>query len=120
MKYTWEPEDIRIGRFFHRGGEAEYAKSCLHKIGRLHLAYHGLDYGTGRKEGETPLYVITAMTDGLVFGPYTAEEMAAHLTKEGYQPTTAKQLMQLLDNRRITADTTLERFGGEVLDEQGK
>ena len=109
MKYIWEEKDITHGRFYHRGevkegcGPQSYAKSCLHKIGSMHLGSHITHAQSEKlhKKGKKRLFVSMAMTDGLVFGLFTAKEFAEHLTDGGYEPTTAKQLVILLDNRKM-------------------
>jgi len=87
MKFVWEPEDIKTGRYFVRGNEDNYSFSCLHKIGYIHNAAFKPKY---KKVG-------LAMTDGAAY-PYGENdaEFAQALNDGGYVPITPTQAAELI------------------------
>lgn len=95
MKYTWEEEDIKPGRYFYRndkghGGDLGYLASVTHKIG---FSTEAKGDGPGDRR-----YVAIAMTDGCVGECCTKAEFADMLNKGGYVPLRTDRLVEIIES----------------------
>lgn len=96
MKYIWEAEDIKPGRYYYRDDqpaldgtapELSYLASVTHKIGFASF----VDPGPDREK-----YVSISMTDGLVCEPQTKEAFAEMLNSGRYVPLRTDRLVQII------------------------
>lgn len=80
MKYVWEDKDIKVGRYFCLEPLDKVRPSTIHKIGYL-------NFSVKQSESTDTVYVAVAITDGLVWGPFTTKrEFVDVLNENGYIP----------------------------------
>ncbi len=91
MKFIWEPDDIKAGRYYYRndkghGADIGYLASVTHKIG-----------WTFTNELDDPAKnVAISITDGMVTPPKTREEFAVMLNEGGYVPLHTDRLIEII------------------------
>ena len=93
MKFLWEAEDIKPGRYYYRndkgrGADLGYLSSVTHKIG----------YSTGAKAKDDGMtrYVAISITDGCVCQTLTKQEFADMLNRGGYVPLRTERLLEII------------------------
>ena len=92
VKYTWEKEDIKAGRYVIRNSSPygsdniSYAASCCSKIGWR------ADVSGDKK------YVLISIEDGMVLKEHTKDELVDKFNREdnGYRPVTNKELLVMI------------------------
>jgi len=97
MEYTWNEKDIKVGRFVHRvPGNANTA----YKIGFI----------VPRHQDQNPKqkYVLQAITDGMVGKFYTKEELAEHLTEDGFAPAHLHNVLAYMTELRSMVEGTYD------------
>lgn len=97
MKFIWDADDIKPGRFYYRNDSARvdmgYLASVTHKIGyRADATSH--DDDSGRR------YVAISMTDGCVCMPHTKQEFADILNEGKYVPLRNERLIEIIAYQR--------------------
>lgn len=93
MKFIWEAEDIKPGRYYYRcgkgfGANLSYLASVTHKIG-FSTEAKGTDDADRR-------YVAISMTDGCVCQCHTKQEFADMLNKGEYVPLRTDRLLEII------------------------
>jgi hypothetical protein len=91
MKFIWEAEDIKPGRYYYRndkghGADMGYLASVTHKIGwRADASIESEDH-----------YVSIAITDGMVTKLKTKQEFADMLNEGEYVPLNTERLLEII------------------------
>jgi len=88
MKYTWEPDDIKPGRYYGRASKHEdlgYLATVIHKIGF---------------DPRCDLPVSISIADGMVIGYAGKSAMAKALNDGGYIPIRTEQLIRVIEHLR--------------------
>lgn len=93
MKFIWEAEDIKPGRYYYRndkghGADLGYLASVTHKIG---FSTEAKGDGDGDRR-----YVAISMTDGLVCPCQTKQEFAEMLNEGKYIPLRTDRLLEII------------------------
>lgn len=95
MKFIWEEDDIKPGRYYYRNDSAkvdmDYLASVTNKIG-----YRA---DTVSEDGNER-YVGISMTDGFVCLPYTKREFADMLNEGKYVPLRTERLIEIIAYQR--------------------
>lgn len=94
MKYIWEESDIEVGRYFYLKSHMKNIDSLAgstYKIGYLQIENGHVD---------DKRYVSIAITDGMVWGPFTKSEFAEMLNKYSYIPAKHDKILKVFDSLR--------------------
>lgn len=99
MKYIWEEEDIKCGRFVYRKG-GNY--STAYKIGFASWVKNGKKKGEGH-------YVLIAITDGMVTMPVTKKEMVKSFNETNKAPLPFEKLNEFITHLRCQGEGSYDQ-----------
>ncbi len=86
MKYVWEEEDLKAGRWFYRTNS-----STAHKLGFTNES---------KKRSEGKKWVYVSITDGMTSNAKTNDEMLKILN-EKYRPLPQHKLIEFIEELRF-------------------
>jgi hypothetical protein len=90
MKFIWEPEDIKCGRYYYKGDSGNHSD-----IGYLASVTQKIGYVANSPSSGKRLVGIS-ITDGMVGQEYTREEFAKMLNDNSYVPLHTSHLVQII------------------------
>lgn len=98
MKYTWTEEDIVCGKIVCKPRNIKNPDLGWHSKWTYKIGYVKGSSTFNKKYGSG--VVIIALSDGMVSGPMTQEEMAKYLTMENMMPMPHAWLLEVIDYLR--------------------